>query len=482
MRQSKALCDRVAARHQRSTLARTLAHAIAALLLFVALSAHAPGTTYDVGPREKYQTISQVAGGLAPGDVALLHGDITDCFTLTRSGNPGNPVTIRGVTTVRERRIVRPRIRPRQTNGATITCRGDWNVVEGVELMGRPTVDKNTIIGVRHDCDHLVVRNCYFHHFNFKAILGTPNARSITITFCEFDSCGSVPLNGKTVDIWSWKPGAVATVEHCYFHDSLNEALLKSHCTRNVIRYNWFENAYQQSIKITDRVGKFTPERPDNVYPMHSDIVGNVFIQGRSPGLRFSVLSLGGQAADETGTEGDFNIAHNLFVMDSCVNPPTDRPAHVLVTGNVDHVRAYNNVFLDMGGSGCALYLRGETWDSEATTEFIRRRASPDPVVEGSNNWIFERSIDVPELFTNALRGMNPRFVDLLNGDYRPRKESPLTGAGLWPLPRGRVVDLAPEFEPQRGIPADLKPKLRRKAIPPSIGPFEAPEGQNRPH
>jgi len=33
-----------------------------------------------------------------------------------------------------------------------------------------------------------------------------------------------------------------------------------------------------------------------------------------------------------------------------------------------------------------------------------------------------------------------------------------------------------PQFEPQRGIPADLKPKPRRKVTPPSVGPFEVEE------
>ena len=80
----------------------------------------------------------------------------------------------------------------------------------------------------------------------------------------------------------------------------------------------------------------------------------------------------------------------------------------------------------------------------------------------------------VAEGFVNTLRGINPHFVDLITFDFRPRKDSPLVGAGLRPLPQGRIVDLAPEYEPQRGVPADLKPKPRRKATPPSVGPFEA--------
>lgn len=49
-------------------------------------------------------------------------------------------------------------------------------------------------------------------------------------------------------------------------------------------------------------------------------------------------------------------------------------------------------------------------------------------------------------------------------------------GAWLWPLPKGRIVELVPEYEPQRGIPVHLEPAPRRKVAPPSIGPFEAIE------
>jgi hypothetical protein len=122
------------------------------------------------------------------------------------------------------------------------------------------------------------------------------------------------------------------------------------------------------------------------------------------------------------------------------------------------------------------VYMRDMNWDTTETREFIRRRGSPDPVVEGAGNWVAEATEGIPNTFRGTLRGINPKFVDLLNGDYRPRPDSPLAGAGLWPLPKGQIVDLVPEYEPQRGIPADLKPKPRRKATPPSIGPFEVPE------
>jgi hypothetical protein len=449
------------------------------LLEMVVLSSAARGVTYRVGPYEDHLTISEVTGVLGPGDVVEVTGDLVDTATLVRSGLQERPIVIRGIARIDKGRVIRPRIRPRDF--AAFDCRGNWNVIENLDIDGTGRDPSQKTFGMAHDCDNLTIRNCYFHHFSFKAIVGSENAGSITIEFCEFDSCGSIPLNGKTVDIWSWKAGSVMRVEHCYFHDALAQCHLKTHCPRNIIRYNWFENAYSESLNITDRLVLLSPERPEGSYPMHSDVVGNVFIQGASPGLRYSTLSTGGHGPEEPGPEGDLTFAHNLLIMD-VFGPANDPTVFDLVQGDVDHVKMYNNVFLQIGGRACLVYLRDLTWDTPEIREFIKRRGSPDPIVDGSNNWISERSAGIPEPFKNTLRGLNPKLVDLLNSDYRPRPDSPLAGAGLWPLPKGQIVDLVPEYEPQRGIPADLKPKPRRKATPPSIGPFEVPEELLKAH
>jgi len=443
----------------------------------VLVSSIACAEVYRVGPGEEYPKISDVAQRLHAGDVIEVTGDITDHFTLTANGTYDNPITIRGVTRIEDGVIVRPRIKA-ATAGRTIArCEGDRTILEGLEFTGIIARLNEKVLAIKHDCDHLTIRNCAFRSLNWKALVGSPTAGSVNIGFCEFDSVGNVATNGKVVDVWSWKPGSIMTVEHCWFHDSTGGVFLKSHCPRNVIRYNWFENCHFQAVKVVDRMENFVPpgaDRPEGMYPMHTDIVGNVFFQGWSPWDRYSILSLGGAAPTEAGTEGDFHIAHNLFVMTKA--DKAVRGAHMLVHGNVDRIRAYNNIFMELGGPGCAIYERGEVWEVPATTAFRERRGHGEPIVEGANNWVSARTVGIPEGLVNTLRGINPHFMDLVNFDFQPAKDSPLAGAGLWPLPRGRIVELAPEFEPQRGIPIDLKPTPRRKATPPSIGPFEAVE------
>ena len=202
---------------------------------------------------------------------------------------------------------------------------------------------------------------------------------------------------------------------------------------------------------------------------MHSDIVGNVFIQGSSPGPKYELLLLGGSSQGSPGTEGDFHLAHNLFLMTK------KGGVAINLCGSVDRLLLYNNVLVEYGVDGCLLYERGPTWDTADTRAFTQRRGSGEPVIDGAKNCVSFKTWGVPEELQNILRGINPGFVNLVNVDFTPARVSPLAGAGFSPLPMGRVIELTPEYEPQRGIPLDLKPTPRRSAQPPSIGPFETP-------
>jgi len=448
-----------------------------AAIIVLCAAAVSQAAVYRVGPGEKYALVSQVADGLKPGDVVEVTGDVTDSFTLSRHGRYNQPITIRGVTRIQKDRIIRPRITLDYEKGFGIRCKGDWNVLEGLDI-GRgigPRVSSGT--SIYHQCDHLVIRNCRIHH-QFQGLWSDQrNAGDALVEFCEFNSNGSAGRY-HSLDFGSCKPGATVTVQFCYFHDATGGTHLKSHSARNVIRYNWFEDSYYNALSIMDMLSNIVGEKEvlqSAAYPMHTDIVGNVFLQGWSPGSRYAVLKLGGEHETAPGTEGDFTIAHNLFITTRRTPGvvPDDETVHLRVEGNVDHVRLYNNIFLEYGVTGAAVYSRGRTWDTQRTRGFVERRGSSEPIVEGSNNWITEKAIGIPETFVKTIRGTNPKFVDLLNFDFRPRSDSSLAGVGMWPLPKGRMVDLVPEFEAQRGVPADLKPKPRRKVIPPSIGPFE---------
>jgi hypothetical protein len=146
---------------------------------------------------------------------------------------------------------------------------------------------------------------------------------------------------------------------------------------------------------------------------------------------------------------------------------------------NVARVNLYNNVFMDYVNRESSVY--NTEWASgvpgyKGTREFAARSGGRVIApVAGSSNWVSQKAGGVPAELEGTVRGVDPRMVDFLGGNCRPRHDSPLAGAAKADLPMGRMVPLVPEYEPQRGIPLDLKPAKRRSVTTPSIGPYEVP-------
>jgi len=447
---------------------------LALFLCIPPLSAFAE--TYRVGEGAPYSKVGYVAERLEPGDVVEITGDLCETFTLTRHGRHDAPITIRGVYTQRNGRDVRPAITAEPDKRPGIEVRGAWYVIENLSLTGaNGTPGAESALHVR--ASHVTVRNCRIHH-NRQGLSAFGDIRDLTVEFCEFDSNGA-GSNRHSIYVISTAAGGVFTLQHCWLHDGVGGVLVKTRFPENVIRYNWFESAFYAMFKLVSlqkTPRHVTDERLPHV--RNADIVGNVFFGGWSPGPQWSAITIGGES---DGIEGDVNIAHNLFISTNAAWKPAlgesaDRPTPLLAHGNIDHIRVYNNVFLDYGTAGSTIYHRGWVTQSARTERFVERRGGGEPVIEASNNWICEKAMGIPQSFRNTTRGMNPRFMDLAEGDFRPVIDSPLNGAGLSDLPRGRLVPLAPEYEPQKGIRADRKPRRRPQADPPSIGPFECPE------
>jgi len=431
--------------------------------------------TYRVGPGEQYRTVSEIAERLQPGETVEITGDISDDFVLTHHGTRGKPIIIRGRVRIVNGRIIRPKVKTSVGNGHGIICRGDWNVLEGLTITGAVSDDWEEGTAIRQESDNLVIRNCRVTG-NKQGMYTWGYSGSTLIEFCEFESNGGVSTKDSimhSVYASPRRPGSLLTVRHCFFHDATGGTYVKSRSPRNVIAYNWFENQSVAAVYLVDSSEPRDKKSPA-LYPMHSDIVGNVFLSSTAPGQpKWKTLHLGAESQEAAGTEGEFNVAHNLFLVSS---DSTDPSAPVLVNGSVDRVRLYNNVFMGLGAAYFMPYQRGGLWEAPRTADFVRIRGSGEPILEGANNWVSTRALQVPDFMRDTIVGSNPLFEDGFGFNYRPRKDSPLCGAGLWPLPEGQMIDLAPEYEPQRGIPPDLKPKFRRKLTPPSIGPFEVRE------
>jgi len=329
---------------------------IAAALL-VAGAVHA--RTYDVGPAMPYSAVSEVAAELKPGDVVEIHGEIHDAFTIAAHGMYDDPIVIRGAPTG-DNPAERARIlldEDMRREGVTIS--GNWVRLENLGISGaRGRPGSDAAVSIRGE--HVTVRNCRIHN-NLQGLGCSGLVDDILIEFCEFDSNGGAAGHRHSAFLISEKPGARVTVQHCWFHDATGGNFIKTRCPRVVIRYNWFESTSASCVSVVDFLQYGRDERFDPLYPLHTDIVGNVFFQGWSPGRRYATLRIGGEEQAACGTEGDFHIAHNLFVTTRRAREmvPEDETVHMSVRGNVDNLRLYNNIFLEYGATGAAVYSRG---------------------------------------------------------------------------------------------------------------------------
>jgi len=454
---------------QRRLRGRRLALVACFCLLLVPGKIVQAGEVYRVGPQEEYVSVDEVTADLEPGDTVLLCGDLRESFVLSRSGTRSDPITVRGIVGDRGGSVSRPTITVDNSGLAGVVVRGDWNVISNLQLTGAGgRGGARSAIFVAGS--NVTVRNCVFHH-NDQALDSVGGVAEIRVQFCEFDSNGRGSRQ-HSVYLTSNVPGAKAIIEHCYFHDAVGGVLLKSRVPRNVVRYNWFEDAFYSAVNIVDAasLGGWPEEEMRSLYPMHTDMLGNVFFQGWSPGPRYALLSLGGEHETSPGTEGDFNLAHNVFLMTR--SAPKAPGVAILVHGNVNKVAVWNNVFLGLGVVRFKVYERGTTWETPERAAFIARHGRGEPVVEGVGNWISLKASGIPEGLRETLRGRNPGFVDLCTFDFHPLSESPLLGAACVECTTGRIIELVPEFEPVRGIGQEVERIRRGDTSRLSIGPF----------
>jgi len=433
---------------------------IAALLC--ALAAPAPAAEYRVGEGEEYAKLSDVAGKLRPGDTVTVTSDISDSPTIENSGRLGQPITIRGEISGGRR----PRITnvPEETDILRIT--GSYVTVRGLALAPADPARARWGSGIWTTGTQIVVENCVFE--NCWEGFGCRNAEArVRLDRCEFVDCGAW-FHGSAVKIYAAGAGGQAIVRNCAFRGGTGATHVHSYCKRLRVEGCWFDSPYYSSLKCADN---WTQRTTEVSYPQHCDIVGNVFVQGDGPGPPWSILQLGGEGQTSPGMEGDLNVAHNLILVSRGGSEPGTA---LLVHGNVDRLRLYNNVILSTVAGG-KFYERGTTWaDAERTRRFAEMHGRRDPEILGSNNWIGESCIGVPDSLEGTVRGVNPGFVDLVGGDLRPAKGSPPANAGAARLPLGCVDSLLPALEPRRHIPADAELRERPAEEIPTIGPFAA--------
>lgn len=390
-----------------------------ALAVLVCCSPRAFSAVRTLGPK---QNLASAVDDLRPGDVLQIPAGMTlPPVTITRSGSPTQPITIRGLVSSGRRPVLR---------GGPITLRikADHIVIEGLEISHG---DSRCIFTEGND---ITIRDSVVHHCPLHGILAADdNSGSLTLERVEVYASGSGDHYHPVYVATDEKafPGSVFRMQNCYLHDNLGGNNVKSRAERNLIVGNWIEGALYHELEL---IG---PDSNDpHLVREDSDVVGNVFRKLNDAYM----VRIGGDGTGET--MGRYRFVNNTFVMAA-----HSTRAILRVFDGVEELELVNNVFYRQGGGPVEL-LR----DVEA------RWVSGKRSVRGSNNWLPLHSQKVPASLSATIQGRDPGFVHPAQLDFRPAAGSPLIDAGLDPATIKGVGELWPEVT----VPA-------RRASPPSV-------------
>ena len=379
-----------------------------------------------------------------PGDVIELQpGTYYLDFThipVLRSGEPGNPILIRGA--VKEGK--RPVIDASKVNvkrGIFRTEAETHDVVfEDLELrhaQGSRFPDRETYShnagGIYFQGKNLTARRVHSHH-NEDGWFSTHAADNILIENCEIDHNGTLfeGQHNPTHNFYFCAHRQV--VRNCYIHHSGEAQNFKSRGWHTVFAYNWVEEDAGYSVEVA------SGNEGNTLW------IGNVIIK-RAPGGRPQRRLLG--VGDGTGVaRGTLTMINNTLISTS----PNDLYLFTEASSTCDVV-LINNVFAGPG------------------KYFLERNGKG--TITGSHNW-FQRGLEVPDTLTDSIFGDDPGFVDMKARDFRPRRRSPLGNTGIasprWLNMEQQFETVLPAFVPTKHALTSV-PRKAKEA--PDIGAFE---------
>ena len=386
----------------------------------VALASFAHAEVYQVGPGRTYTQLEDLLQGepIQEGDVVEVDGDAMYQPVLwDAGGEPGNPVTIRGLRVNGRRPVLSG-----GTN--TIELQADHLVFEGFE------VTAGSFRCVFHHAHDVTIRDVYIHDCPAHGLLGADeDSGSLTLEHSEIARAGN-GTSQHAIYVTSDQnahPGSVFRMRFNYVHDQNGGNAVKSRAERNEIYYNWIEGT---RFHLLELIG---PDEDAVTPPLgireDSDVVGNVLIHkpytpavGAAIDGLFAFVRPGSDIrVDEGGTNssrGRYRFVNNTFVRTAAAAGS----AVFRMFGFVESIEMSNNVFYN-AAAGAPLLMRMDIVGGEFQWVSGVR-------IAGQNNWVETGATAVPAAWTGTITGANPGFRRLSVSNLRPSSTSPLLGRG----------------------------------------------------
>lgn len=437
---------------------------------------------YKVGPTHKFKKVQDIVVKLEPGDIVEVDGDATYPAPIfidkTFAGTTENPITIKGVPVNGKKPVIK------SLNALNLVeIVADNYVFDSFEVVGnlgevlekytgvtysnimeqsfgiRREIGNQTVFrGVFHRADNLIIRNCSVHDVR-SGILGADEySGSITVEYCDIYRNGtdSGHHNLYLSADQARYPESIARIQHNYIHDSNTGNGLKTRARRNEIYFNWFENNYHQSLELigpdpglekredgyifnnAEAWRKVDPEFGEFAQREDSDVVGNVIIHDKNHLVRIggdgtSDMSSGTKVGPAYGqTYGRYRFVNNTFIhYENDADVPGDPRRAIRIEFGIESVEMHNNVFYKPVGKPMSIVAENTNVNSINRVNW----ASGNRQVRGTNNWVQNGSLDVPDEteWVGTIVGDDPGFIDVSQSvkDFNLKPDSVLVGAGI---------------------------------------------------